>query len=61
MVVCLSAGVVLLAELSGTGRLIPGGELTQAILTSGFALAVFPLAVGSRLPQASSEAEVPFS
>ena len=54
-------GLLLLAELSGTGRLIPGGELTQAILTSGFALAVFPLAVGSRLPKASSEAKVPIS
>ena len=54
-------GLLLLAELSGTGRLIPGGELTQAILASGFALAVFPLAVGSRLPQASSEAKVPIS
>lgn len=51
-------GLLMIAELSGTNRLIPGGELTQIALASAFSLAVFPFAVRSRLPQVSSEAQV---
>jgi hypothetical protein len=51
-------GLLLLAEVSGPDRLVPGGELTQIILASAFSLAMFPIAVGARLQQASSEAKV---
>ena len=51
-------GLLLIAELSGSNRLIPGGELTQIALASAFSLAIFPFAVRSRLPQVSSEAQV---
>ena len=51
-------GLLLLAELSGTGGLIPGGEPGQLLLVAAFALAIFPVAVRSRLPRPSSAAEV---
>ena len=46
-------GLLLLAELGGTT-----GEPGQLLLVAAFALAIFPLAVRSRLPRASGAAQV---
>ena len=51
-------GLLALGELSGPGRLIPGGEISQLLLVGSFALVIFPFAVASRLEQASPHAQV---
>jgi hypothetical protein len=51
-------GLLALGELSGPGRIIPGGELSQLVLVGAFALAIFPFAVAARLQQASPHAQV---
>jgi amino acid transporter len=51
-------GLVLIAEISGPQRLLPGGDASQLLITALFALVIFPIAVGTRLPRASSEAQV---
>jgi len=51
-------GLLLIAELSSPGRLLPGGEAGQLLITAAFALVIFPIAVRARLPRASSEAQV---
>jgi len=51
-------GLLALGELSGTGRWIPGGEISQLLLVGSFALVIFPFAVASRLEQVSPHAQV---
>ena len=51
-------GLLLIAELSGRTGVLPGGEGGQLVLTALFALLIFPLAVRSRLPRTSEEAQV---
>ena len=51
-------GLLLIAELTGTNAPLPGGEPGQLLVAAVFALALFPVAVRSRLPRASDEAQV---
>ena len=51
-------GLVLIAELSGPQRPLPGGDAGQLLIAALFALVIFPIAVRTRLPRASSEAQV---
>jgi amino acid transporter len=51
-------GLVLIAEISGPQRLLPGGDASQLLITALFALVIFPIALVTRLPRASSEAQV---
>ena len=51
-------GLLGIAELTGAGRLLPLGTGAQLLLVAAFALAVFPLAVHSRLPRVAAQARV---
>ena len=45
-------------QLSGPQRPLPGGDAGQLLIAALFALVIFPIAVQTRLPRASSEAQV---
>ena len=52
-------GLLAFAELGASGRPLAGAEPLQLLLVAGFALAIYGLAVRSRLPVASAAAGVP--
>ena len=52
-------GLLAFAELGARGRPLAGAEPLQLLLVAGFALAIYGLAVRSRLPEASAAAGVP--